>query len=45
MKDLGLNKGLENLECLRRKLAAITDRFAGIEAQSLNVQSTSRYLN
>ena len=37
MKDLGLNKGLKNLECLRQKLAAITDRFAGFEAQSLNV--------
>ena len=37
MKDLGLNKGLENLECLRRKLVAINDRFAGFEAQSLNV--------
>jgi hypothetical protein len=37
MKDLGLNKGLKNLEPLRRKLLAITDRFAGFEAQSLNV--------
>jgi hypothetical protein len=37
MKDLGLNKGLKNLECLRQKLIAITDRFAGFEAQSLNV--------
>ncbi len=37
MKDLGLNKGLKNLECLRQKLVAITDRFAGFEAQSLNV--------
>jgi hypothetical protein len=37
MKDLGLNKGLKNLEPLRRKLDAITDRFAGFEAQSLNV--------
>jgi hypothetical protein len=37
MKDLGLNKGLENLECLRQKLVAVTDRFAGFEAQSLNV--------
>lgn len=36
-KDLGLNKGLKNLEPLRRKLVAITDRFAGFEAQSLNV--------
>ena len=37
MKDLGLNKGLENLGRLRQKLVAITDRFAGFEAQSLNV--------
>ena len=37
MKDLRLNKGLDNLECLRQKLVAITDRFAGFEAQSLNV--------
>jgi len=37
MKDLGLNKGIENLECLRRKLVAITNRLAGFEAQSLNV--------
>ena len=36
-KDLGLNKGLKNLEALRRKLVAVTDRFAGFEAQSLNV--------
>ena len=37
MKDLGLNKGLKNLECLRKKLVEITDRSAGFEAQSLNV--------
>jgi hypothetical protein len=37
MKDLGLNKGLENLGRLHQKLVAITDRFAGFEAQSLNV--------
>jgi hypothetical protein len=37
MKELGLNKGLENRERLRQKLVAITDRFAGFEAQSLNV--------
>jgi hypothetical protein len=37
MTALGLNKGLENLERLRQKLVAITDRFAGFEAQSLNV--------
>jgi hypothetical protein len=29
MKDLGLNKGLKNRECLRQNLVAITDRFAG----------------
>jgi hypothetical protein len=37
MKDLGLNKGLENLGALRQKLVGVTDRFAGFEAQSLNV--------
>ena len=37
MKDLGLNKGLKNLDCLRQKLVGITDRFTGFEAQSLNV--------
>src|SRR5882762_8703529 len=31
------HKGLENLECLRQKLIAVTDRFAGFEAESLNV--------
>ena len=37
MKDPGLNKGLKNLKCLRQKLVDITDRFAGFQAQSLNV--------
>src|SRR5262249_51303052 len=37
LKDLGLNKGLKNLESLRQRLIAIADRFAGFEAQSLNV--------
>ena len=37
MKDLGLNKGLENLEHLRQKLVGVSDRFAGFEALSLNV--------
>ena len=37
LKDLGLNKGLENLNALRRKLAAVTDRMAGFEAELLNV--------
>jgi hypothetical protein len=37
LKDLGLNKGLENLNALRRRLAAVTDRMAGLEADLLNV--------
>jgi hypothetical protein len=34
MKDLSLNKGLQNLECLRQRVVRITDRLAGFEAQS-----------
>ena len=37
MKDLGLNKGLENLKRLREVLTKATDRFADFEAQALNV--------
>ncbi len=37
LKDLGLNKGLENLNALRQRLVAATDRFAGFEAELLNV--------
>jgi hypothetical protein len=37
LKDLGLNKGLENLDALREKLVLITDRLAGLEARLLNV--------
>src|SRR5258708_33372624 len=37
MKDLGLNKGLKNMERLRQRLVAMTDRFAGFQAPSLNV--------
>jgi hypothetical protein len=37
LKDLGLNKGLENLPALRHKLMAVTDRLAGVEADLLNV--------
>jgi hypothetical protein len=37
LKDLGLNKGLENLNALRQKLMAVTDRLAGFEADLLNV--------
>jgi hypothetical protein len=37
LRDLGLNKGLENLGALRQKLVVITDRLAGLEAELLNV--------
>jgi hypothetical protein len=37
LKDLGLNKGLEQLPALREKLIAVTDRLAGVEANLLNV--------
>jgi hypothetical protein len=37
LKDLGLNKGLENLPALRAKLMAVTDRLASVEANLLNV--------
>ena len=37
LKDFGLNKGLDNLDQVRRTLAAVTDRFATFEAQALNV--------
>jgi hypothetical protein len=37
LKDLGLNKGLDNLPALREKLIAATDRLTSIEADLLNV--------
>ena len=37
LRDLGLNKGLENLDALREKLVVVTDRLAGLEARLLNV--------
>jgi hypothetical protein len=37
LKDLGLNKGLDNLPALRETLMAATDRLAGFEADLLNV--------
>ncbi len=37
LKDLGLNKGLEQLPALREKLIAVTDGLAGVEADLLNV--------
>ncbi|MFZ0590612.1 MAG: hypothetical protein WAM39_09030 [Bryobacteraceae bacterium] len=38
LKDFGLRKSLDNLDAVRKTLAAVTDRFAGFEAQALNVQ-------
>ena len=37
LKDFGLNKGLDNLDKVRRMLGAVTDRFAQFEAQALDV--------
>jgi len=37
LKDFGLRKGLDNLEAVREKFQAITDRFASYQAQWLNV--------
>jgi hypothetical protein len=37
LKDFGLKKPLDNLEAVREKPAAVTDRFAAFEAEALNV--------
>jgi hypothetical protein len=37
LRDFGLKKGLEHLNAVRTKFLAITDRFAGLQAQWLNV--------
>lgn len=37
LKDFGLRKGLDNLDQVRRTLAAVTDRFAAFEARALDV--------
>ncbi|MBM3275283.1 MAG: hypothetical protein FJZ00_09025, partial [Candidatus Sericytochromatia bacterium] len=37
LKDLGLNKGLDQLPALRAKLVPLTDRLAAVEADLLNV--------
>ena len=37
LKDFGLKKSLDNLEVVRQKLAAVTDRLAALEAEALNV--------
>ena len=35
--DLGLKKGLDHLDAVRKRFQIITDRFAGFQAQCLNV--------
>src|ERR1700730_9772244 len=37
LSDFALKKGLQNLNAVRTKFLAITDRFAGLQAQWLNV--------
>jgi hypothetical protein len=37
LKDFGLKKSLDNLQAVREKFQVITDRFAGFQAQWLNV--------
>src|SRR6202162_1943459 len=37
LSDFGLKKGLQNLDAIRTKFLAVTDRFAGLQAQWLNV--------
>jgi hypothetical protein len=37
LTDFGLRKGLDHLDAVRQKFQIITDRFAGFQAQTLNV--------
>ena len=37
LRDFGLKKGLDHLDAVRQKFQIITDRFAGFQAQCLNV--------
>jgi hypothetical protein len=37
LKDFALNKGLDNIDKVRRILGAVTDRFAQFEAEALDV--------
>jgi hypothetical protein len=37
LRDFGLRKGLDHLDAVRQRFQAITGRFAGFEAQCLNV--------
>jgi hypothetical protein len=37
LRDFGLKKGLDHLHAVRKRFQIITDRFAGFQAESLNV--------
>src|SRR5271170_6886288 len=37
LRDFGLKKGLDHLDAVRKRFRTITDRFAGFQAQCLNV--------
>ena len=37
LRDFGLRKGLDHLDAVRKRFQIITDRFAGFQAQCLNV--------
>jgi hypothetical protein len=37
LRDFGLKKGLDHLDSVRQRFQTITDRFAGFQAQCLNV--------
>ena len=39
LADFGLKKGLSHLDAVRRKFLEVTDRFAGFQAQCLNVHA------
>jgi hypothetical protein len=39
LHDFGLKKGLDHLDAVRKKFQTITDRFAGFQAQALNVHT------
>src|SRR6267154_3368104 len=39
LHDFGLKKGLNHLDVVRKRFQIITDRFAGFQAQSLNVHA------
>src|SRR5208283_4541937 len=39
LRDLGLKKGLENLNAVRQRFQIITDRFAGFQAECFNVHA------